>query len=206
MEVCRPQMSDPYAALETDKDWRRVALYGKESGEACLFESALGEVLFRNALIRRGGVQIHSAAINYDGKSILFSAPSGTGKTTQARLWMKYFGASMIQGDRPVVIVKNDEALACGTPWLGSDPLFENICVPVRAIVFLERASVNEIRELSAKETIHLITPRCFLPYFAKEMMQRAVDVVENIIKTVPCFLLKCTPEREAAELLYKSL
>ena len=206
LEVYYPKANSPYAALEADRDWQHAVLYGAEERESCLFEGVLGEVLFRNSIIRRGGLQIHSAAISYNSESILFSAPSGTGKTTQARLWMKHFGASMIQGDRPAMLVQNTEAFACGTPWVGSDPMFENTCQPVRAIVFIEQASANEVKRLSSKEAICLLAPRCFLPYFSKEMMQESMNVIENLIKIVPCFLLKCTPEKESAELLHSFL
>lgn len=202
LEVRRPRDGSMRFAFDVDEEWRRASIYRCEGDNNCLFETALGEVLFRNAMISRGGIQIHSAAIAYKGKSILFSAPSETGKTTQARFWVNKFGASVINGDRPVVLAGNDNILACGTPWIGSDPMYCNVCLPVTAIVFLEQAHVNEVEMLSLKEAANRILPRCFLPYFSPEMITKALTVVDVILKRTRCYLLRCKPEAEAAELL----
>ena len=206
LEAYRPRAGRPSGALEVDQSWEHAKLYGTEQRNSCLFEGALGEVLFRNAMIGHGGIQIHCAAVAYQGQGVLFSAPSGTGKTTQARLWMENFKASMIQGDRPVIRIEEASALVCGTPWVGSDPLFQTIMVPVKALVFLEQATFNKAEKIDPVLAIQYLLPRCFLPYFSEQMMEKALSVAEQILARVPCYLLRCTPTREAAELLYRQL
>ena len=203
LEVHRPGEEKATGALEVDALWKRAELYGGGMWEDCLLEGPLGEVLFRNAMINRGGMQIHSAAIAYRGEGILFSAPSGTGKTTQARMWIEHLGASMIQGDRPIVRMREKDVLVYGTPWIGSDPLFQNICLPVKAIVFLEQAPVNEILNLDPNLAVQYLLPRCFLPYFSQQMMNKALLIAESILRRVPCYLLRCMPEMAAAEFLH---
>ena len=206
LETHRPGEEKASGALEVDTAWKHAVLYGKDTVESEILAGPLGEVLFRNAMIHHGGIQIHSAAIAYRGESILFSAPSGTGKTTQARLWMNCFGASMVQGDRPMIRIQEESVLACGTPWVGSDPLFQNISLPVKAIVFLEQAPLNEITDLDPAVAIQYLLPRCFLPYFSKQMMDTALSIAERFLGSVSCLLLRCTPEQEAAQLLHDKL
>lgn len=205
LEFAPPYPDGIQAAMEVDRQWRNAVLQG-DNKSGCLLEGPLGEVLFRCAMIGRGGVQIHSAAINRAGKGILFSAPSGLGKTTQAHLWVKHCGATMLNGDRPLVRLADDEALVCGTPWSGSDPVYRNEQLPLGAIVFLERSLENRVEELSNEQAVNRIMPRCFLPYFSTEMMGEALTNLESILRRVPCYLLYCKPERAAAELLEKAL
>ena len=206
LETHRPWDEKASGAMEVDTAWKHAVLYGEEGFESEILAGPLGEVLFRNAMIHHGGIQIHSSAIAYRGESILFSAPSETGKTTQARLWMNDFGASMVQGDRPIIRIQEETALACGTPWVGSDPLFQNISLPMKAIVFLEQAPFNEITVFDPAAAIQYLLPRCFLPYFSQQMMDTALAIAERILESVPCYLLRCTPEHEAAQLLHDTL
>ena len=46
---------------------------------------------------------LHCAYLEYQGKAMLFSAPSGTGKTTQAGLWEQYRGSRTVNGDKALL-------------------------------------------------------------------------------------------------------
>ena len=169
----------------------------------CLFAGPHGEILVRYSAILHGAIQIHSSAIGYGGKSIIFSAPSGTGKTTHAHFWVEHFNAFMLNGDRPIIRMHEDNAVfAYGSPWSGSDRFFVNKKLPLHAIVFIEQAASNKVFKLEAHEAVDRILPRCYLPYFSPMMMVEALLNVENILKHVPCYLLQCTPERSSADLL----
>ena len=43
-------------------------------------------------LVKKDSMVLHCAYVEYKGEAVLFSAPSETGKTTQANLWEKYRG------------------------------------------------------------------------------------------------------------------
>ena len=53
---------------------------------------------------------MHASVIEVDGEGYGFLAHSGTGKTTQTRLWLEHFGprARVINGDKPLVRVIPD--------------------------------------------------------------------------------------------------
>lgn len=171
-----------------------------------LITGALGEILFRNNLILHQGIVIHASAIDWNGQGIIFSAPSETGKSTQAKLWKDLMGAKILNGDRPALRIVNSIAKVYGTPWSGSSNEFINASVPLSAIVMLEQAPQNSIKKLSPLEAISKLMPRVFLPYHNKDMLQLAITNVEAIITSVPIFLLKCKPDKESVNLVYEQI
>lgn len=166
----------------------------------------LGELLFRNKILYNDGLVIHAAAIECNGKGIIFSAPSETGKSTQARLWKEYIGASILNGDRPAVRIFNNQAYVYGTPWSGSSNDFMNSKAPLSAIIVLQQAPVNTIEKLTPTKAIANLMPRCFLPYHSPRLLHLAINNLEKVISTTPVFLLKCRPDYEAVELVYQCI
>jgi hypothetical protein len=194
--------------LESDDTWRNVTITFLKSitdGEYVI-TGPLGEILFRTHILFHQGIVMHSSAIKCNGKGIMFSAPSETGKSTQANLWKTFMGADILNGDRPTVRIVNDKPYVYGTPWSGSSSEYLNDCAPLNAIVMLEQASVNTIERLEGSEALAHIFPRCFLPYYDKRLMDLAIGNIENIINKVPVYLLKCRPDRDAVELVYECL
>ena len=63
---------------------------------------------FLNKLLDFGGTVFHSSALAVDGKAYLFTAPSGTGKSTHISLWQQRFGNSVqiVNGDKPIMRFK----------------------------------------------------------------------------------------------------
>ena len=110
-------------------------------------------------------VLFHSSALAIHGKAVLFTAPSGTGKSTHAMLWRKHFGSEVqtINDDKP--LIKLDEKIVVyGTPYGGKDDLQNNICAEVAAIVVLHQAKENTIKKLAPNDAFPLLlnqTYRC---------------------------------------------
>lgn len=194
--------------LITNKRWNRATILMKNTDRysISLFRGSLGEILFRNYILNQQGIVIHAAAIQCEHNGIVFSAPSGTGKTTQANLWRKYKKATMINADRPAIKIQGEEAYVYGTLWNGSSPKCMNSYAKLKAIVMIEQAPHNSITKLSGKEALSKLMPRCFLPYFTKEMMNIALINIEKIIERTPVYLLKCRPDKEAVELVSQCL
>ena len=95
---------------------------------------------------------MHGAVVAYKDKAYMFSAPSGTGKSTHIRKWVRSLpGAFVVNGDKPFIIT-GDTPMACGSPWCGKERWQTNKQVPLAAIVLMERGEENEIREISFKE------------------------------------------------------
>lgn len=198
--------------LDTDSAWSHANIFllnsfkltGQLTDLTSILAFQLLGAMFRTRILFHEGIVIHASSIEWEGKGILFSAPSGTGKSTQARNWVKYMGEKVriLNDDSPAVRIISGQPYIFGTPWSGSSDKFLNTCARLYAIVMLEQSGENSIHALSPEETIVRLMPRCFLPYFDRSLMDMAVNVLENIIKRTPVYLLKCRPDREAVELV----
>lgn len=189
--------------LEVDEVWRNARItYVDIDYIQYAMESVLGSLLFRNSILFKGGFVIHASAVKWKDRGILFSAPSGTGKSTQARLWRDNLGAEIINDDCPCVRFSDGKNYVHGTPWSGSSDEFKNDRAEISAIVMLEQSFENELRRLELSEAARLLMPRCFLPYYDSSTMNLAVSNIERVISKVPIYLLKCRPDMEAVELV----
>lgn len=213
--VSNMNTGDYNLSVEASQDWSKVKLRMLDPGEAerakkiklSEFQSFLyAGVAYRNRLIKMNGLQIHSSSIDYMGNGIIFSAPSGTGKSTHTGMWKEIYGDAVnyINDDRPAVRFIDGKAMLCGTPWSGKSDLFTNTIVPLKCIVMLEQSPENKIFRLTKEKALHLLMPRCFLPYFDQEMMEEAICILERIIDDIPVLHLHCRPDHEAVELVRK--
>lgn len=159
-------------------------------------------IMFRNNIINNNGLVVHASAIKYRNKGVIFSAPSGTGKSTHAKLWEDYSGgsATVLNDDSPAIKLISGVPYVFGTPWSGSSDKFINAASPIAAIVILEQADINSIMPLSIQQSMLRLMPRCLLPYYNREMMHVALNFLDRIIKEVPVYILKCRPDYHSVE------
>lgn len=214
------QSNEVMAHMDINNDWSHNIIkclnikLKKEDAHAGMqdwmeyYSFMLMGIVFRNRLLNQDGIVMHASSIAWNNSGILFTAPSGTGKSTHVRLWEKYFAdeIKVVNDDTPAIRFFDGTPMLCGTPWSGSSDKFENLQVPIKGIVVLEQAPQNRIRKLSQIEALPRIMPRVFLPYFDKELMEKAYNILEKIIMQVPIYLLECTPEKKAMELVYECM
>ena len=157
-------------------------------------------------LLRQQALILHASFVAWEQKGILFSAPSGTGKSTQAELWKKYLGSEIINGDRAGIRKKDGIWRAYGLPYAGSSRIYRNESVPLRAIVILEQAEENHICPLGKTEAIIRLLPEFSLHRWNATFMNKAMDLITEIVDHVPVYLLKCRPNKQAVEMLRETL
>lgn len=148
----------------------------------------------------------HSVTMEQDGRVILLSAPSGTGKTTHSELWRKHFGARVINGDYAFLEAKEDETVFHGTPFSGSSPYHEEGEWRVDDIVFIKQAPYNRATRLSGRAAYINFIENAFIPRWDKEKTTAVLALIERTLKNVRVWQLECTPDREAAEVLYEAI
>ncbi|NCB42984.1 MAG: PqqD family peptide modification chaperone [Clostridia bacterium] len=153
-------------------------------------------------LSHHNGVSLHASCVCSDGEAVLFSAPSGTGKSTQANIWKEHLGAKVINGDRPFISVSNEEVRAHGVPWDGKEQIFLQENYPIKAIIEVRQAKSNYLRKMSRDQAFRLLMKQCFIPMWDNEAKFLAVKTIRKIANTVPFYRLFCLPEEGAAELL----
>lgn len=160
-----------------------------------------------DALLDRGTILFHGSAIAVDGRAVLFTAKSGTGKSTHTRLWRETFGqrAQMINDDKPLLWVKDDGVLVCGTPWDGKHRLSTNCMVPLEAICVLERGQDNAICPISAREMLPMLIQQSHRPTAPAAASQR-LQVLDKLTKQVKFYRLRCNMDPEAARVAYDAM
>ncbi|MGN1344088.1 MAG: hypothetical protein ACI4U3_05870, partial [Traorella sp.] len=149
---------------------------------------------------------LHSAYITAHHQAILFSAPSGTGKSTQASLWEKYRQANVINGDRSLLEIKNQQLYACGWPICGSSEICHNERNKVNCIVFLSQAKENKIERLSYKDAFKKFLSEITINYHNPIFVNQAMDFIEKICQITPVYHLACDISENAVNCLYEKM
>ena len=145
---------------------------------------------------------LHSSYIVYKDEAILFSAPSGTGKSTQADLWKKYRDIRIINGDRTLLTYEEGRFYANGWPICGSSEICHNERYPLKAIVMLNQGPINEIKELSNIEKTKRLIQEITINYHNQGYLDNALSFIDRLIAKIPIINLSCTISEEAVDVL----
>lgn len=157
-------------------------------------------------LLQKKVALIHSSFIDIGGSAVLFSAPCGTGKSTQAELWRVHRNAEVINGDKAGVYLKNGKALAGGVPFCGTSKICKNKNLPLKAIVLLSQGKENRVKRLTGFEALQGVINNIYLDLLAPSEKQMCIDFVIGLLETVQVLSLECTPDERAVEELEKVL
>lgn len=163
---------------------------------------------FNSGILRYGGFMLHSSAVAMDGAAYLFSADSGTGKSTHTGLWQKEFGAArakILNDDKPVIRIGKSKIYACGTPWSGKNDI--SLCenVPIAGICFLERSAENWIKRVNGAEATAKLLKQTIRPN-DKEGMNMLLHHVDKVLSEVPIYFMGCNISTEAARTAYEAM
>ncbi|MBR2547360.1 MAG: hypothetical protein IKF07_04125 [Eubacterium sp.] len=155
-------------------------------------------------LIPDGIFLFHCSAVSIDGRAVLFGAPSGTGKSTHAKLWRQVFDdrVQIINDDKPLIRIDGDTVLVYGTPWAGKHSMQTNINVPVRALFMLERAKENSVETLSIHDAYPLALNQTYRPDDVM-LMKKTLELMNGLLDRVPVYRLKCSISEDAVNTAY---
>lgn len=156
-------------------------------------------------LIRHQALLLHSSVVKLGEHTVLFSGPSGIGKSTQGKLWERYLGAEVINGDRCVVRKKDNAFWGSGSPWCGTSGVYSNKQAPIKGIFILKQASENSVRRLGV-EAFKALYSQCIVNTWDKGFMEQLTELLTGLLETVPVYELACRPDQEAVELAYQTL
>lgn len=192
--------------LHADQSMKNWQIYSNKTG-SCLdnWFPKLGN-LFAWSVLNHGALVLHAVILEWNGRGILLTAPSGTGKSTHARFWREYENALVINGDRALLRKQDGIWYAHGTPWSGSSGECVNRKVPLSAIVFLSQGKENIANSVSAIEAFPRILSRIIAPQEHIELSQKAIEYAASLVEDVPFVSLQCRPDRESVEILKKAI
>ena len=157
-------------------------------------------------LIARDSLILHCAYMVYQGEAILFSAPSETGKTTQANLWEKYRGSRTVNGDRALLGKRKGRWTAQGWPVCGTSEVCQNEEFPIRAVVMLSQAKENQAQQLPPGRAFPLLYSQITVNKWNMKDHLHAIDLIQELAEGVPVFHLGCTISEKAVDCLEKAL
>ena len=157
-------------------------------------------------IAQKGGFLLHASYIGWNNRAILFTAPSGVGKSTQAALWENLRGARLLNGDRAAVAVENGQVFVHGIPFSGSSGVAENVTLPLAAIVYLSQAPMTRITRLSGVKAFRSVWEGCSINLWNKEDVVLCTESVLHTAETIPVYHLACTPDESAVTALEQEL
>ena len=152
-------------------------------------------------------ILFHGSCVAVDGIGYLFTAKSGTGKSTHTRLWRELLGdrAVMVNDDKPLIRIADSGAMIYGTPWDGKHRLSSNIAVPLEALCILERAEKNAIRQITAAEAYPMLLQQVYRP-IDSTAMSKTLTLIDRLAASVSLWRLGCNRDIEAARVAYEAM
>lgn len=157
-------------------------------------------IMFTYNASREGALLIHSSVISHDGMANLFLGKSGTGKSTHSRLWLDFIeGAQLLNDDNPVLRFRDGSLYVYGTPWSGKTPCYRNTSRKVRAIVNLKQAPHNRIERIKGIPAYSYLLSSVSSVRWDRRVMDSLTSTLSDIAMTVPCYIMECLPDEDAA-------
>lgn len=157
-------------------------------------------------LLRHGGVFLHAACVAHKGRAIIFTAPSGGGKSTQAELWRKVRGAQIVNGDRTLLRKRDGIWYAFGSPYCGTSGICLNEMYPVQALVLLGKSSRNAVRPAVGREALAALLGGFTYDAWDGEQTRQILSLAEEVMRELPVLRLDCLPDESAVKELEDAL
>ena len=152
-------------------------------------------------------ILFHGSVVAVDGVGYLFTAKSGTGKSTHTRLWREYFGdrAVMVNDDKPLLKITDSGVIAYGTPYNGKHRLGTNTSVPLKAICILTRSADNHIEAITREQAYTILLQQVYRPADMLKMT-KTLELVDRLADSVKLYKLDCNMDISAAKIAYEGM
>ena len=149
---------------------------------------------------------LHSCVLDYEGNAYAFLGRSGTGKSTHTGLWLQYIkGSDILNGDKPILGVKDNKITVYGTPWMGKEGRGKKGSAPLKALVFLEQAKENSIEKLSTSSASMRLFQQVLFPS-DETAATKSLELLDVLVREVPSYLLKCDISETAVKTSFECL
>lgn len=193
-----------YSILHFDETKPRLQLLSPTN--TCTLDQIISGMMMESLLLAREHAILHASVIATEGGAILFAAPSGTGKSTQAELWRRSRRAEILNGDKALLHFENGTALVSGLPYAGTSGICKQFDLPVRAIVGLSQGKENHVEVLRPSGAVKALMSQIVLQPWRREDVESAMKLALRLVERVPIYHLACLPEESAVDCLERSL
>ena len=195
-----------YEKQKTDSEYAYEGLPLPNFSDALLEETAVYRKIGEK-MPDYDTIIFHGSVIAVEGQGFLFTAKSGTGKSTHTRLWREYLGekAVMVNDDKPMLKITDNGVIAYGTPYNGKHHLGCNMSVPLKAICILTRGEKNSIVRIDKKEAYAMLLQQVYRPNDPVQMA-KTLKLLDRMAENVGLYKLACNMDIEAAEVAYNAM
>ena len=178
-------------------------IFSEEYRESISIYEEIGKQLPKiNAFI------MHGAVITYKDKALMFTAKSGTGKSTHIKLWKQYFNADVdiVNGDKPIVRFFEDGIKVYGTPYCGKEGWHKNRSAYLHSICIVQRGTNNMIQKISSESAIIPLYKQLFIPKDSEEIAGRILELFNTLLLNTSVYVLQCNISSEAVKVAYEGM
>lgn len=209
--MCRKYLTDAdpmFTVTSTPTDWEAERLAAEDEN---ITDGAIEFTCIHREIAKRlpdyDAFLMHGAAMSAGGKGYLFTAPSGTGKTTHIRLWQECFPEEVgcINGDKPIVRKIDGQFYFCGTPWRGKERYGTPVMLPVGGICLLERAKDNTIHKVTAAEIFPQLSHQVYFQRDQKRLL-KFLSLFDELLSSAPIYRMGCNMDPSAARMSFAAM
>ena len=194
--------------LQSNKDFSdcRCALNGNKNMRTFGLNNAL-MLIFAFAGAHKQTLLIHASLVRNNGYGYAFIAKSGTGKSTQVSMWLRYIpDCDLMNDDNPIVRVIDGKPYIYGSPWSGKTPCYRNIKAELGSISRIDRAKENSVEQMRPIEAFASLLPSCSTMKWDKAVFNNTVEIITKIIETSKVYTIHCLPNKDAALLCQQTI
>ncbi|MBE6924109.1 MAG: hypothetical protein E7466_02570 [Ruminococcaceae bacterium] len=173
----------------------------------CYLESLAAYRKIAEKMLDYDTILFHGSALSVDGEGFLFTAKSGTGKSTHTSFWRQQFGERvvMVNDDKPLLRITDSGVEVFGTPWDGKHRISTNTSAPLRGLCVLTRAEENYIEPISAEEAMPMLLQQSYRSASPAGIV-KLMRLLDKMIKTTRLYRLGCNLNPEAALVAYEGM
>lgn len=194
--------------LITNKDFTHCscALNGNYNMRSFGLNNAL-MLIFAFAGAHRQTLLMHASLVRNNNYGYAFIAKSGTGKSTQVSMWLRFIaGSDLMNDDNPIIRFIDNEFWIFGSPWSGKTPCYRNVKAKLGAITRIDRASNNSMEKLPPIQAFASLLPSCSSMKWDTDIYNAVCDIITKLVETTNIYTLHCLPNKEAAEVCYATI
>ena len=191
----------------TDEEWSWVEPHGCiRSGQN---EASVITALASDELLTMDRCILHAVALRHADRAWLITAPSGVGKSTQARTLNQLYPGqfSVICGDRPVLELRGDDAvLVHPSPWNGKEGWCGADAAPLAGIICLRRGEENDLRPLTPRDAVIPVLNALIHSGRAADGIRRAAAFEDALLRRTGVWELTNRGVPDSTRMLYETL
>ncbi len=163
-------------------------------------------ICVESLLLQHREAIFHAAWIEREGKAVLFSGASGAGKSTHSALWAQLRHTPVVNGDKALLLRREDGFYAAGLPYAGSSGICRNVTLPLDTLVFLSHGKENGLRRLGAREAVSMLLSQMPVQSWRAEDIDAALHMATQLAAALPIYAYACLPDASAVTCLEQRL